>query len=198
MRDTDLDIAFYEKYSFVIEEYEGISVTTLPFSVRVINRFMENGITTVAALLKTTPSALMKMKGFGKNCLDEVDEICTKLNEDDSIPLVQDKKVPSCASSLFINHRNEIAVGDFSIFDEMELSESETTMLKKYKESYDILGGELVFECFNSTENIIPIIEMFVDYQKCAKKSIEIQRIANTLPSVRKYNKAFGYINAFT
>ena len=198
MRDTELDIAFCEKYNLNAEEYEGVSVTTLPFSVRVINRFMGNEITTVAALLKTTPSALMKLKGFGKNCLDEVAAFCAKLNEDDSISIAQDKKASLCTSSLFVNHRNEIAVGDFSIFDEMELSESEAEMLQRYKEAYDILGEDLVFECVSSMDNIIPIIEMFVEYQNQVKKHIDIWELANALPNTRKSNKAFGYINAFT
>lgn len=198
MRDTEFDTAFYERYNLNADEYEGVSVTTLPFSVRVINRFMGNGITTVAALLKTTPSALMKLKGFGKNCLDEVDAFCAKLNEDDSISAAQDKNVSPCTSSLFINHRNEIAVGDFSVFYEMELSESEVDMLQRYRDSYDILGEELVFECISSTENVIPIIEMFAEYQNQIKKHIEIWELANALPNARKSNKAFGYINAFT
>lgn len=198
MRDIDMDIAFCEKYNLNAEEYEGVSVTTLPFSVRVINRFMGNEITTVTALLKTTPSALMELKGFGKNCLDEVDAFCAKLNEDDSISIAQDKKASLCTSSLFVNHRNEIAVGDFSIFDEMELSESEAEMLQRYKDAYDILGEDLVFECVSSIDNIIPIIEMFVEYQNKVKKHIDIWGLANALPNARKSKKAFGYINAFT
>lgn len=198
MRDTELDTAFCERYNLNADEYERVSVTTLPFSVRVINRFMGNGITTVADLLSTTPSALMKLKGFGKNCLDEVDAFCAKLNEDDFIPVVQDEKNLSCAFPLFTNHRNEIATGDFSIFDDMELSESEAEMLQRYKEAYDILGEDLVFECISSTEKVIPIIEMFVEYQNQIKKHIEIWGLANALPKARKSNKAYGYINAFT
>lgn len=132
MRDTDLDIAFCERYNLISDEYEGVSVTTLPFSVRVINRFIGNGITTVAELLKTSPSALMKLKGFGKNCLVEVDAFCATLNNDDSIPIVQNKKASLCSSSLFIDHRNEIAVGNFSVFEDMDLSETEAEMLQRY------------------------------------------------------------------
>lgn len=198
MRDTDLDVAFCERYNLISDEYEGVSVTTLPFSVRVINRFKGNGITTVAELLKTSPSALMKMKGFGKNCLVEVDAFCATLNNDDSIPIVQNKKASLCSSSLFINHRNEIAVGNFSVFEDMDLSEAEVEMLQRYREAYDILGEELAFECVTSTENVFPIIEMFVDYQSSIEKHIEIWRMANALPNTRKNNKALGYINAFT
>lgn len=200
MRDTDLDVAFCDKYNLNAEEYEGISVATLPFSIRVINRFMGKEITTVADLLKTTPSALMKLKGFGKNSLDEVDAFFAKFNENYSTLVVRDEKASSrtSASSVFVNHRDEIAVGDFSIFDEMELSETEAEMLQRYRESYDILGDELVFDCIISTENVIPIIEMFTKYQNQIKKHIEIWRLANNLPNNRKNNRAFGYINAFT
>lgn len=198
MRETDLDIAFYERYNLITDEYEDVSVTTLPFSVRVINRFMENGITTVAALLKTAPSSLMKLKGFGKNCLDEVDAICAKLNNDDSISVAQDKKASLCSSSLLIKYRDEIAVGNFSVFEDMDLSETEAEMLQSYKEAYETLGEELAFECVSSTENVIPIIEMLVDYQSRIKKHIEIWGMANILPNTRKSNKALGYINAFT
>lgn len=197
MRDTELDVAFYERYNLNADEYEGVSVTTLPFSVRVINRFMGNGITTVAALLKTTPSALMKLKGFGKNCLDEVDAFCAKLNSEDAISVPQDKRV-SYVSSLFTSHRDEIAVGDFSAFEGMELSENEIAQLQRYKEAYDVLGEELAFECIGSTEKVIPIIEMLDEYQSRIKKHIEIWGMANALPSTRKSNQAIGYINAFT
>lgn len=198
MRETDLDIAFYERYNLITDEYEDVSVTTLPFSVRVINRFMENGITTVAALLKTAPSSLMKLKGFGKNCLDEVDAFCAKLNNDHSISVAQDKKVSLCSSSLLIKYRDEIAVGNFSVLEDMDLSETEAEMLQRYKEAYETLGEELAFECVSSTENVIPIIGMLVDYQSRIKKHIEIWRMANILPNTRKSNKASGYINAFT
>lgn len=198
MRETDLDIAFYERYKLITDEYEDVSVTTLPFSVRVINRFMENGITTVAALLKTAPSSLMKFKGFGKNCLDEVDAFCAKLNNDHSISVAQDKKVSLCSSSLLRKYRDEIALGNFSVLEDMDLSETEAEMLQRYKEAYETLGEELAFECVSSTENVIPIIEMLVDYQSRIKKHIDIWEMANSLPNTRKSNKASGYINAFT
>jgi len=197
VRDIDLDTAFYEMYNLNSDEYEGVSITTLPFSVRIINRFMGNGITNVAELLKTTPSALMKIKGFGKNCLDEVDDLCSKLDATNTSSSTQGRK-DFGTSSLFMNYRDEIAIGDFSVFDKLELSEEEAVQLQKYKEAYEVLGEELVFESVSSAEKIIPIVEMFVDYQNRIKKQVEICKMANALPNARKSNKAFGYINAFT
>lgn len=200
MQDTDLDIAFFEKYNLISDEYEGVSATMLHFSIRIINCIKRSGITTISALLKTTPSTLilMNLKGFSKNCFDEVDAFCAKLNSDDSMLIVQDKKISLSSSSLFINHCNEIAAGNFSVFEDMDLSETEGKMLQRYIEAYDILGEELAFECVTSAETVIPIIEMFVDYQSRIKKHIEIWRMANVLPNTRKSNKALGHINAFT
>lgn len=198
MKDTELDVAFCEKYNINIDEYEGIPVTMLPCSIRVINRFMRNGITTVESLLKSTPATLMKLTGFGKKCLEDVDSFCERLNKNEFSPITKDKKTLTSPPSLFIKNRDEIALGNFSVFDDMELSDYEETMLQKYKDAYSILGEDIVFECITSSENISPIIEMFANYQKKVKNHIEIWRMANNLPSNRKANKAYGYINAFT
>ena len=198
MRDSNFEIAFCEKYNLIADEYDGISVTTLPFSVRVINRFMGNGITTVASLLKASPSILMKIKGFGANCLDEVDAYCSKLNENDSKPTKQDSKISKRVFPAFFEHRDDIALGDFSAFEKYELSGEESEMLQKYQNAYDVLGKNLVFDSINSTDKILPLIEMFSDFQTRMKRYIEIWEMANSLPQSRKHNRAFGYINAFT
>ena len=48
----DEAITYGEFYGIAVDEYIDIPTTALPFSVRVINRFMSNGITTAADLLK--------------------------------------------------------------------------------------------------------------------------------------------------
>ena len=69
----DEAITYGEFYGIAVDEYIDTPTTALPFSVRVINRFMSNGITTAADLLRTTPAHLISLKGFGKTCLDEVE-----------------------------------------------------------------------------------------------------------------------------
>lgn len=198
MEYTDIDTPLYERYNLNADKYANVLLTTLPFSVRAMKRFNGNGITTVADLLKTTLTYLMSLKGFGKGCLDEVEAFCKKLNEDDSVSATKNEMILSSVSPFFISHRDEIAVGDFSVFDEMELSEGEMETLQRYKEAYDVLGEDLVFECVASLGNIAPIIKMFEDYQRVTKKCTEILEIARDIPYNRKKNKAFGYINAFT
>lgn len=198
MSIIDLDEPFCERYALIADEYENVPVSTLPFSVRVINRFMGNGITTVAAVLKTSPSVLMELKGFGKNCLDEVEAFCAKLQDDNAISSSQNTVVKVAPSSLFFQYRNEIAMGDFSPFENCELTEQEELLLQRCKEAYDILGDELSFACIASTEKVVPIIEMLTDYHNRMKRHFEIWNMAMLLPNSRKFNKAQGYINAFT
>lgn len=198
MQDIDMDTAFCEIYELNADEYESVSVITLPFSVRIINRFKENGIKTVAELLRTTPSTLMKMRGFGAHCLNEINAFCATLIEEDNILTVHDEKPSSDVIALFSKHHVEMAVGDFSAFDKMDLSEKEAEMLRRYKQAYEILGEELVFESVGFSDKVIPIMDMFADYRSYYKKQMEIRELVNLLPNFRKNNKAWGYINAFT
>ena len=75
----DENITYAEHYLIDIPEYADVSVTTLPCSILVINRFMGNGITTVAKLLEATPAQLMQLKGFGRTCLMEVEKYCERI-----------------------------------------------------------------------------------------------------------------------
>ena len=181
MRIVDYDMSFGEIHILQPEEYEDVPITDLSFSVRVMNRFVQNDIKTVAALLKTTPNKLMKLRGFGANCLDEVNAICAKLcsnsitdnrYEDNHIPVM---------SLTFRENRDALAVGDFSVFDNMTLSNSDAEILHRYKEAYNILGDELVLSCINAAEKIVPIREMLVNYQNSVKKQIEILNISTQI-----------------
>lgn len=202
VQDSDFDVAFFEKYNLDTSEYENISVTTLSFSVRVINRFVQNGITTVAVLLRNTPSSLMQLKGFGKNCLDEVEAFCATLKEGDCVPVcasVYDKKASyNNTMTLFTEHRDDMAFGNFSVFDNIEMTEDEKLMLQKYQEAYNIIGEDMAFECVASKDKIVPVIEMLKEYHSQTRIYIEIWNLINALPKLRKGNKAYGYINAFT
>lgn len=201
MKDKQLydeTMSFADKYNIETEKYTSVSVTSLPFSVYVINGFRKKGILTVADLLNSTPSILNKIRGFGKNRIDKVEAFCAKLNDDDSIATAVKDKNRSEPAMVFIKYRNEIAAGDFSLFESCVLSEAEKTLLQKYKEAYEVLGDKLAFDCISSAGKIIPVIRMFADYNNRMKRHIEIWSLANSLPKSRTLNKAIGYINAFT
>ena len=70
--DMASDIPLWEQFGLVPENYADMAVAELPFSVRVVNVFKHNSITTVSDLLKLKPETLMGIRNFGRNCMDEV------------------------------------------------------------------------------------------------------------------------------
>ena len=70
--DMASDIPFGEQLGLVPENYADMAVSELPFSIRIINVFKNNSITTVSDLLKLKPETLMGLKNFGRNSMDEV------------------------------------------------------------------------------------------------------------------------------
>ncbi len=195
--DFELNISFAEKFGVAAEEYADVPVTSLPFSVRVINRFMGNGITTAQHLLESTPQALMGLKGFGRNCLEEVEAFCSRLG--DGEPVVKSKaQNPGRKANIFRPYASRIICGDFSFVDEMEISEEDLILLEKYKDGYNMLGEELASDCMVKPEAILPILDMFIDFKNHMKRYIEVRKLIEALPRPRKCNKAYPYINAYT
>lgn len=193
----ELNMSFAEMYGIVAEEYEGVSVTSFPFSARVINRFMGNEITTVRLLLESTPEMLMGMKGFGRTCLEEVESFCAKIENGEAV--VKSKaQLSDCRANVFRPYANRIMCGDFNFENEIDLAESDQILLEKYKEGFDLLGEELASECVTQPEIIHPILDMLIDFNNRMKRYIEVRKLIESLPRHRKYNKAYPYINAYT
>ena len=78
---TENTKTFADIYEISSSKYEEVAIDSLSFSVRVYNRFMGNGITTVKKLLDSTPEKLLSIKGFGKGCVDELYEFLDSLKD---------------------------------------------------------------------------------------------------------------------
>lgn len=193
----DEEMTFAEIYGIAAEEYLDTPTTALPFSVRVINRFMGNGITTAAALFETTPSQLANIKGFGKTCLDEVNAFCATLQ---TTPRSMGKLLQGSAKTVarFRIYAEQIAIGDFSFLSQAEWSEDERSYAETLEKAYDVLGGELAQACITSPEQVVPIIDMLADFQEKARPYQEINELLWQIPAQRRSKKAAWYIKAFT
>ena len=195
--ECQLNISFAEKFSIKSKEYVNTPVRSLPLSVRAINRFISSGISTLDVLLDSTPQALLGLKGFGKTCLEEVENFCSKL---------ADKKVESLPKSqraihdisIFRPYYKSIALGDFSFADRLSLSDSENETLIQLKEAFNLLGKDLVFDCIMSPEKIRPIINMLSTFENKMQRYFVVRKLVDELPKGRKVNRAYPYINAFT
>lgn len=191
------EMTFAEIYGIAAKEYVDTPTTALPFSVRVINRFMGNGITTATALFETTPGQLASIKGFGKTCLDEVNAFCATLQ---TTPRSTGKPLRGSAKAVarFRVYAEQIASGDFSFLSQAELSEGERSYAEDLKKAYDVLGGELAQACITSPEQVVPIIDMLADFQEKARPYQEIHELLWQIPVQRRSKKAAWYIKAFT
>ena len=196
--DIASDIPLWEQLGLVPENYADMAVSELPFSVRVVNIFKNNSITTVSNLLKLKPETLMGIKNFGRNCMDEVVvRLCSLPKE--SLPERGHCKLQPNSKPLFIlGNAESIALGDFSFTEDMELSQEEAQALSEYRTGYEMLGGDLALECYLAPEKIIPVISMLSDFCRDAERFALLRNEATDIPRARRKNKAVGYIIAFT
>lgn len=191
--ELDYSVSFAEQYKINPLEYIDVHVTSLPFSVRITNRFQGNNISTVAELLEKTPGELMQISGFGKGCLVELDKFFTSVQSD---ALPQPVKKVRSPGNLIHQYKNRIIQGDFTFLD--ELAEVDREVILDIQEAYGLLGREWVNECISNPNGVQSIILMLQKFCFSAKRSSEISSLMQEIPAYRRENMALGYINAFT
>ena len=196
--DTASDIPLWEQLGLVPENYADMAVSELPFSVRVINVFKNNSITTVSDLLRLRPETLMGIRNFGRNCMDEVVGRLRSLPKEPLLERGHCKFQLNNKPLFILSHAESIALGDFSFAENMELSQEEVQALSEYQTGYEMLGEDLALECYLTPEKIIPVISMFSNFCRDAEQLALLRNEAADIPCDRRKNKAAGYIIAFT
>ena len=196
--DTASDIPLWEQLGLVPENYADMAVSELPFSVRVINVFKNNSITTVSDLLRLRPETLMGIRNFGRNCMDEVVGRLRSLPKEPLLERGHCKFQLNNKPLFILSHAESIALGDFSFAENMELSQEEVQALSEYQTGYEMLGEDLALECYLTPEKIIPVISMFSDFCRDAEQLALLRNGVADIPCDRRKNKAAGYIIAFT
>ena len=216
MTEEHLNFPLFEQYKINCEEFRDISVTVLPLSVRIVNRLLRSNVTTLEKFLRLSPKELLALNGFGRNCLIEVENFCKSISSGE-LPSTTKNNLLSIESSLntqtddiienssnsnqkeiFKVHKEDIALGNFSSFDNYNLTVNEKRMLAKYKESYDLLGADVVFDCVSSPQKIMPIISAFSNFISETYEHTELYNLLINLPKNRRKNKVLYYIRAFT
>ncbi len=191
-------IPLWEQLELIPEEYADMAVTELPFSVRVVNVFKNNSITTVFDLLKLKPETLMGIRNFGRNCMDEVVGRLRSLPKESLLESGHLKFKLNNKPLFILNHAESIALGDFSFSEDMDLSQEAAQTLSEYQTAYEMLGEDLALECYLAPEKMIPVISMFSDFCRDAEQFALLRNEAENIPRARRKNKAVGYIIAFT
>lgn len=68
----DKQDSFANTYGIDLIEYVDVEIECANFSARTYGRLRYNGVNTVADLLRKSEVNLLSIKGFGRNCFDEV------------------------------------------------------------------------------------------------------------------------------
>lgn len=199
------------KYDVFSEEYRGITIEECNFSVRVYNTLKRNRINTLEDLLNLSEIEIIEFRNVGKNSIDEILAFCANLYKNkllDAINLphgtdtesdLPNTHHPDTISTSFIKeHRDEIALGDFSFFNNNKANVPQIKAIKKYVDAFESIDYELAIECIYSPERIIPIISALLNFRHNSNKYTELYKLFSRIPQNRKSNKAYGYIQAFT
>ena len=192
------NLSFAERYNIDSSQYRETLVDDCNFSVRVYNCLRRSNVHTVEALLNLDAETLMHFRNLGRNSFYEIEAFIQDLAKENATLLVGDSKINGNVLNLLSNNAERIALGDFSFAEEAELSEEEHRCVSKYKDAFEILGAELVFDAYSDKEKILPIMEMLNSFIAESNKQKELILLLEDVPSYRRLNKAYGYINAFT
>ena len=195
MNTYDENVSLSEIFNINPEDYADISVQTLSLSARVLNRLYRSKIFTVKELMQTNIAFLNRINGFGKDCLKKVISCCEKMAKSSG-----ERSRLQLAKSLssFANNKQDIAAGDFSFAEFYVLSKDQKRQLDELKNSYDILGKELVFNCIYYSEKIWPIMLAFKDFNLKIDRIEELEEIFERIPLFRKGNRAKYYIDTYS
>lgn len=179
-------------------------IKDIPFSYRTKKRLLENGITTVAKLIKTPIESLCEIRGFGASCVKEVEEYLHGLNISDtdqdilsfeSSSIEQETRKAPIPHTVSV-HKAQILNGDFSFIDINDENSLPYTAAR-YKTAYETLGKVLVTACFYNTKEIMDIIAVLSDFRTSMDKAGELSNLLNSVPLFRRNCKINGFIDAF-
>lgn len=195
MNANNEDITLAEMFCLNPYEYANVSLFTLPFSIRVLNRFEQLRMLTVKDMLSAEVSFLRKIPGFGAGCMSQVYKYCEQLTQREA---ELGKKEIREVFQLLASEKARVSRGDFSFVSNELLSENQKKVLLKIEEGYSLLGEDLVNECINSPDHIAPILFATNQFNDRKNKSEKLADLLKQIPEERKHNCFKYYLDAFS
>ena len=172
--ETKTSKAYYIIYGVEPEDYADVDIQSLNFSVRLINRLIEENYHTVAELLKSNDDIMEKIRGFGKGCFDELHTYLGTLDSEK-----QKVRTDSLPNELF-QFKEKIIKGDFSFTSELELSDASWKYINRYKEAHAVLDSGFVEELVNGTPAALQIYVMLAEFIKRDEEKKKVQNILHS------------------
>lgn len=126
-----------ELFNMDPDAYSDIHLTTLPFSLRAVNRFQRSGMNTVSDILLKCPADFMQIVGFGKVSLAEIDTVLSSIQ------------------NLVITHPEAMEQKDYNgALGGTELSGISEALTLGQEELCDVLGDEFIAQCQSNPEYV--------------------------------------------
>lgn len=181
-----------------VYRYECLDIDDVGFSVRLNNCLKKKKIKTISQLLMENPSSLKNIPGFGAKCFKELFEFISSLSEEVCQTVQDGKRV----DRLFVyKYASTILDGTFLLTDGHATPE-DLDALAKYKEAFQVLGGEMVSFLRENCEKLTPFLKSLNSYvnefEREYKRKEIIFEITKKIPVDRLKKKAIHYIRAFT
>ncbi|MEE0511994.1 MAG: DNA-directed RNA polymerase subunit alpha C-terminal domain-containing protein, partial [Peptococcaceae bacterium] len=181
--EDETDPPYYKLYRLNPENYYGIRIESLDFSVRLENRLKKYG--TLGNLLMQNDRSLCEIKGFGKVCVEELHKYFANLNKNISLTSLQDNpKRQDAVLSLtdeLIPFKEQIKHGDFSFLVHTEINDQSLKMIDQFKYAYELIDPELIKKSIEGDSEIISVLQMLYkfinDVETLKKAEVAIKNI---------------------
>ena len=156
------DTTFWDLYPVDLSSVEDVSVQSLPISVRVTNLLMHSGVNTIADLYRMKVDEFIKLRGAGKKCYDETCKYLSELSNKTTElnPTNEKQKVANYIPEIISSNIENILNQDFSFCEELNISTEELIIVEKYKSAVEVLGADLARTCYNSPNDILPLLSI--------------------------------------
>ena len=182
-----------EFYDVNTNVYSSIYISDLNFSVRLKNCLRRTGIITVSDLMFYSFEEIAQIRNLGNNTLDELVEYLESLFK---------RKVVEQKSEIHKDFRAQIISGNFSFLDQNSFTAEEEQQLIKYKNSFELLGQDLVNQIVNNTSYILEIHKALYAFIHDTEKKYKYFNLIKSelvkLPKERLDLNLNHFIKAFT
>lgn len=192
--------SFANTYGINANDYAEVEIESANFSVRTYGKLRACKVVTVKELLERNETYLFSIKGFGRNCYDEVlkyIESLPKCSNEDVFNVITSPKQPRWAN----DNRDLLFDGKFSDIDP-EYLEKDKEYIAKVQEAYDVLDKEIID---NIRENSLLIFEyaryfraFHYSMEKVIKQRKEVENCLISLMKLKPNKHVYPYIMAYS
>lgn len=191
--------SFADTYGIDPIEYIEVEVECANFSVRTYGRLRNNGVNTVADLLRKNEVDLLSIKGFGRNCYDEILKYIRSLRQsvnEDSLKSQIVRRQPYWARE----QKELLFEGRFDELDSDYL-DKDRKYIESIKEAFEMLDEEIIKE-IRRNSTVVPEYErLFSDFYskitKISKQRNEVKKCLDSLVVLKPNKYVYPYILAF-